>query len=66
MALDPKRRAELEHEGARSRQDVEEWLADQDEKAAKRRNDIKQRARIASVVLIFGMLLTIVAFTTLR
>jgi hypothetical protein len=67
MALDPKRRAQLEREGARSRKDVEEWLFDQDEKATRRWSRIKQRATFVSLLaLILVLLVTIVARTLLH
>jgi maltodextrin utilization protein YvdJ len=67
MALDPKRRAQLEREGARSRKDVEEWLFDQDEKATRRWSRIKQRATVVSLLaLILVLLVTIVARTLLH
>jgi hypothetical protein len=37
MNLDPRKRAELERQGATTRADVEAWLADQDEEAARPR-----------------------------
>jgi hypothetical protein len=67
MALDPKRRGQLEREGARSRKDVEEWLLDQDERATMRRSRTKQRATtVALLALILVLLVTIVARTLLH
>jgi hypothetical protein len=67
MALDPKDRAQLEREGARSRKDVEEWLDDQDEKATRRWSRIKQRATVVVLLaLILVLLVTIVARTLLH